>query len=151
MASLLLATSAPPEDPRSRIADAWHLRPLRSVSRPRANVRRLPSIRLPAMVAIQRIALLSLYELTRFAAVNNATAPQSEVTGRPSCGQMSVPMATAWLLLIAAVAAAQPPSPIDRRALVSRHDVVLKKLDPEAPLSLGNGEFAFTADVTGLQ
>ena len=40
---------------------------------------------------------------------------------------------------------------IDRRALVNRHAPVLRQFDPQAPLSLGNGEFAFTADVTGLQ
>ncbi len=38
-----------------------------------------------------------------------------------------------------------------RRALVERHDPVLHDLDPRSPLSVGNGEFAFTADVTGLQ
>jgi protein-glucosylgalactosylhydroxylysine glucosidase len=27
----------------------------------------------------------------------------------------------------------------------------LRQLDPLSPLSVGNGEFAFTADVTGLQ
>jgi len=40
---------------------------------------------------------------------------------------------------------------IDRRALVTRHNVTLNKSDPLTPLSVGNGEFAFTADVTGLQ
>ncbi|HJQ31639.1 MAG TPA: twin-arginine translocation signal domain-containing protein [Pyrinomonadaceae bacterium] len=40
---------------------------------------------------------------------------------------------------------------IDRAALVGRHDPVVRRLDPLAPLSVGNGEFAFTADVTGLQ
>ncbi len=40
---------------------------------------------------------------------------------------------------------------IDRHALVTRHNVILKKADPLTPLSVGNGEFAFTADVTGLQ
>ena len=40
---------------------------------------------------------------------------------------------------------------IDRKALVDRHSPVLNKIDPLSPLSLGNGEFAFTADVTGLQ
>ncbi|MFL6253810.1 MAG: glycoside hydrolase family 65 [Pyrinomonadaceae bacterium] len=40
---------------------------------------------------------------------------------------------------------------IDRVALVRRHNPVLRKLDPLSPLSVGNGEFAFTADVTGLQ
>ena len=40
---------------------------------------------------------------------------------------------------------------IDRRALVTRHNVTLDRADIMAPLSVGNGEFAFTADVTGLQ
>ena len=42
-------------------------------------------------------------------------------------------------------------SSIDRAALANRHNPSLHKLDPWAPLSVGNGEFAFTADVTGLQ
>jgi len=49
---------------------------------------------------------------------------------------------------------AQPvrePGPIDRRALVERHAPALQQFDAQAPLSLGNGEFAFTVDVTGLQ
>ena len=41
--------------------------------------------------------------------------------------------------------------PIDRFALVTRHNVTLAALDPESPLSVGNGEFAFTVDATGLQ
>jgi len=40
---------------------------------------------------------------------------------------------------------------IDRKALVTRHNPVLRKFDSLSPLSIGNGEFAFTADVTGLQ
>jgi len=40
---------------------------------------------------------------------------------------------------------------IDRAAIVTRHNPVIRKLDPLAPLSLGNGEFAFTGDITGLQ
>ena len=48
--------------------------------------------------------------------------------------------------------AAQPDnSRIDRYALVSRHNVVLTNAAVFTPLSVGNGEFAFTADVTGLQ
>jgi beta-xylosidase len=42
-------------------------------------------------------------------------------------------------------------TPIDRQALVTRHDVVVRKVDPTAPLTVGNGQFAFTVDVTGLQ
>ena len=47
------------------------------------------------------------------------------------------------------MAAASPP--IDREALIRRHTVHVNRLDPESPLSVGNGDFAFTADVTGLQ
>ena len=41
--------------------------------------------------------------------------------------------------------------PIDRSALVKRHNPVSSKIDPLSPLSVGNGDFAFTADITGLQ
>src|SRR5215831_14847454 len=41
--------------------------------------------------------------------------------------------------------------PINREILVNRHNPTLRRLDPAAPFSLGNGEFAFTADITGLQ
>lgn len=40
---------------------------------------------------------------------------------------------------------------INRKALVSRHNVRLVRPDPQSPLSVGNGGFAFTADITGLQ
>jgi hypothetical protein len=40
---------------------------------------------------------------------------------------------------------------IDRYALVARHNPAIRKADPFSPLSVGNGEFAFTADITGLQ
>jgi len=40
---------------------------------------------------------------------------------------------------------------LDRHAIVARHDPRLHEIDPRGPLSVGNGEFAFTADVTGLQ
>ena len=42
-------------------------------------------------------------------------------------------------------------APINRQALVARHRVVLHAPDVRAPLSVGNGSIAFTADVTGLQ
>jgi hypothetical protein len=40
---------------------------------------------------------------------------------------------------------------IDRKSLVSRHNVVNNAFDTLASLSVGNGEFAFTVDATGLQ
>ena len=57
-----------------------------------------------------------------------------------------------FLHLAPASLLAQPASPpIDRRAVVSRHNPTLRSFDPRSPLSVGNGEFAFTADPTGLQ
>ena len=41
--------------------------------------------------------------------------------------------------------------PIDREELVNRHNVMLTRPDPLTPLTVGNGRFAFTADITGLQ
>lgn len=40
---------------------------------------------------------------------------------------------------------------IDRKALVNRHKIVMERPDALSPLSVGNGEMAFTADITGLQ
>ncbi|HWB94152.1 MAG TPA: hypothetical protein VG605_20000 [Puia sp.] len=42
-------------------------------------------------------------------------------------------------------------SPINRHALLGRHNPVNEKADPLGSLSVGNGRFAFTVDVTGLQ
>jgi hypothetical protein len=41
--------------------------------------------------------------------------------------------------------------PVNRMAVVSRHNVVVKKIDSLSSLSVGNGAFAFTVDATGLQ
>jgi hypothetical protein len=56
-------------------------------------------------------------------------------------------LTTLLLLLTATVWSA----PIDRHALVTRHNVELHQFDANNPLSVGNGEFCFTVDVTGLQ
>ena len=48
-------------------------------------------------------------------------------------------------------ALADSPGRIDRRTLVRRHNPLVTHCDPFSALSVGNGEFAFTADVTGLQ
>jgi hypothetical protein len=40
---------------------------------------------------------------------------------------------------------------IDRHTLVTRHNPLYTKFEIEAPLSVGNGAFCFTADFTGLQ
>jgi hypothetical protein len=43
------------------------------------------------------------------------------------------------------------PTPIDRHALVSRHDVTVHQPDRFGAMAVGNGNFAFNFDVTGLQ
>ncbi len=57
--------------------------------------------------------------------------------------------ACAWLASSRTIAV--EPAPINRHALVSRHNPVNKEVDSLSPFTLGNGKFAFTADVTGLQ
>jgi hypothetical protein len=66
---------------------------------------------------------------------------------------------TGICLLLAATAHAGPtqaapeasPRRVDRQALVTRHNIVLRQFDANNPLTVGNGEFAFTVDATGLQ
>jgi len=55
------------------------------------------------------------------------------------------------LIACGAIAAGAGAAPIDRHALVTRHNPVIRSADLAAPLSVGNGGFAFTVDVTGLQ
>ena len=43
------------------------------------------------------------------------------------------------------------PVAIDRLALVRRHNIELSKFDGERPVQVGNGEFAFGMDITGMQ
>lgn len=42
-------------------------------------------------------------------------------------------------------------APIDRHALVSRHDVIVNEADPMGTMAVGNGNIAFNVDITGLQ
>ncbi|MFU8946193.1 hypothetical protein ACLRGF_05600 [Mycetocola zhadangensis] len=41
--------------------------------------------------------------------------------------------------------------PIDREAVVRRHNVAITKPNAEHILSVGNGDFAYSADITGMQ
>lgn len=52
-------------------------------------------------------------------------------------------------ILIAAFA--QGTNTIDRKKLVNRHNPTITKADAFSPFTVGNGSFAFTADITGLQ
>lgn len=60
-------------------------------------------------------------------------------------------LAATGVLTTASLSSPEQGVKIDRFALVSRHNPVLDKFEPSSPLSVGNGEFAFTCDVTGLQ
>ena len=40
---------------------------------------------------------------------------------------------------------------INRKKLISKHNPVLNKIDTDSTLTVGNGDFAFTTDVTGMQ
>ncbi len=59
------------------------------------------------------------------------------------------------VILIPVPAAAAAPAPaqtgIDRHALVTRHNPVVRSVDVDAPLTVGNGGFAFGCDITGMQ
>src|SRR5580700_4141604 len=59
--------------------------------------------------------------------------------------------ALATASLFPTVTSASPSRSIDRSALVSRHTVTLHQPDPVGVLAVGNGNFAFNADITGLQ
>ena len=52
---------------------------------------------------------------------------------------------------LALAATARSAEPIDRHALVTRHNVVRTACDEANPVQVGNGRFAFSADITGLQ
>jgi hypothetical protein len=56
--------------------------------------------------------------------------------------------ALAALMLSACVTA---PAPIDREAIVTRHDPYISTVDPASPFMVGNGQFAMAVDITGLQ
>jgi hypothetical protein len=64
---------------------------------------------------------------------------------------LSMTMRLFHLFFISALGITLGAQPIDRRALVTRHNPTLNKVDAGAPFSVGNGQFVFTADVTGLQ
>ncbi|MBN2633465.1 MAG: hypothetical protein JXR66_07920, partial [Bacteroidales bacterium] len=56
-----------------------------------------------------------------------------------------------FICLLAVSCTQKQMEPIDRLAVVNRHNITNTTADSLNSLSLGNGEFAFTADITGLQ
>jgi len=53
--------------------------------------------------------------------------------------------------LILLLSCSEEQTPIDRFALLTRHNIHNSVIDSLSSLSVGNGEFTFTVDVTGLQ
>lgn len=73
---------------------------------------------------------------------------QRSQTRKKSASYSKLFMFTSLCIIFSASFKAQK---INRFDLVNRHNVILKEIDPLAPLSVGNGDFAFTADITGMQ
>lgn len=85
-----------------------------------------------------------------------ASLPPPMMDRRLFLQSVSEGIAACALGLVGSPAQATPASQIgrqgiDRRARVDRHAPVVRSIDPTATLSVGNGRFVFTADVTGLQ
>ena len=55
------------------------------------------------------------------------------------------------ILLMSLPAWSANAAPIDREALVTRHNPAITTVDPSSPFMVGNGSLGFTADITGLQ
>lgn len=55
------------------------------------------------------------------------------------------------ILLCTMISSCKSEQKIDREALVRRHNIKVNSFDQYSSLSVGNGEFAFTVDATGLQ
>jgi hypothetical protein len=84
------------------------------------------------------------------------SVPVKQIMGKPFVvGKMAQYQCSRRAFLLAAPVAAglatAATQGLDRHAIVTRHHPMLHDVAPLSPLSVGNGEFAFTADVTGLQ
>ncbi len=68
-----------------------------------------------------------------------------------TCYMKSLLKLSGTLIFILLASSCRQDKPIDREAVVSRHNVINTGMDTLGALSLGNGGFAFTVDITGLQ
>jgi hypothetical protein len=65
---------------------------------------------------------------------------------------MKKPIHTLFIIsVLLSISACKHAQEIDRFALVTRHNIHNTSIDSLNSLSVGNGEFAFTVDITGLQ
>ncbi|WOK05061.1 hypothetical protein RT717_18425 [Imperialibacter roseus] len=64
---------------------------------------------------------------------------------------MRQPLLLVFAITLFTACKTEPPTSINRQAVFDRHNVHITEVDTLASLSLGNGRFAMTMDVTGLQ
>ena len=64
---------------------------------------------------------------------------------------MKTPLVTLLGLLLLQACQDIPSGSIDRFELVNRHRILVSRADSLNALTVGNGDFAFTVDITGLQ
>lgn len=56
-----------------------------------------------------------------------------------------------FVLISLSVVAQSNKNKIDRKSVVDRHKIITTSTNPKSPAQVGNGEFAFGVDITGLQ
>ena len=56
-----------------------------------------------------------------------------------------------FLIILFALHSACFAGKIDRKALVQRHNITIHQDNPKKPMQVGNGEFAYNVDITGMQ
>ena len=59
--------------------------------------------------------------------------------------------ATYIVIILFALLSACEAGKIDRKAVVQRHNIVIHQNDAKKPMQVGNGEFAYNVDITGMQ
>jgi len=58
---------------------------------------------------------------------------------------------TFFIITLLALFSACKAENIDRKVVVQRHNVTIHQNNPKKPMQVGNGEFAFNVDITGMQ
>jgi protein-glucosylgalactosylhydroxylysine glucosidase len=74
-----------------------------------------------------------------------------EVTGPASCETTPAMMKKYYFIICCLISVHASAQKIDREAVVRRHTIHINKADSLGSLTVGNGNFAMTVDITGLQ
>lgn len=92
--------------------------------------------------------ILSMAHPARLSLVLNNVQPREK--SKPTLPKATMPATGVVLTLVFSLAGLSHAS-IDRRSIISRYNPTRNASSPTTPLQIGNGNFAFGADVTGLQ